>query len=878
MGGIHPFRRIAYWLRRSDADLADEITFHRDMVERDLIRSGMSPAEARAGARRVLGNETYMREESRGVWLWPSLEALWQDVTYAVRSYQRTPVFAISVALTLSLGICATTTMYTIEHAVTAVSISVDDPASLVHIGQAAVDECLACGGIASGNYLTVRQQSRSLTDVTLVGAWKPILRGEQRTDIVNAAHVTSSFFQLFGIRPLLGRVLTASDSQPGFTNVVVVSEPFWRTRFGGDSAIIGKSIVLDGVARTVLGVVAQRAVFPEGTAAWAPYVLDAADRSNWSPAVDNAFARLGPGVALAQARAEIVTIGKRIATDHPAEMRDASLGVESFAKWETPASDDDLPLFVAVAMVLCVACVNLAGLLLARLTSRRRELAVRAALGATSPRIARQLVAETLLITLLSGVLGAALAAAAVRVIRDAMPPRVAEYVPHWHDMRLGWPAIGVALGTGLFTGLVISLWPAVRFARPTLVEELRNATRGMTGAGSVSRMRRGLVAVEIAFAIMLLAAAGLLARSVRNQRTARIGFRPDHVLTLRVTAPPQVPGVNTAVDSARWETLATRFNALPDVVRAAPVLGIPYTQSAPTDDFSIDGRAASRPHQNSAQMVTAGIDYFATLEIRVREGRAFRAIDRSGAASVAMIDETIERQFFPNVNPIGKLLTIDGTPWQIIGVAAATRRGAHGTIASAAPGEIYRPAMQRPGRVVQFAVRTHGDPLQSARDIMRVIAEVDRNLAVTDLSTLDAVIADDGAPDRVLTGLMIGFALAAAAISMIGLYGIISYVVAQRMREFGIRRALGAQTRSLVALVFRESGQVAAIGATVGMLGALAIARMISAALVDVPPNDPVTLGGVVVLMVAVSGIASYLPARRAARADPMLALRQE
>jgi len=870
-------RRIAYWLKGSDTDLAGELAFHRDMIERDFVQRGLPPDEARVAARRAMGNETYMREESRHVWLWPSLEAAWQDVTYAARSYRRTPVFAIVVAVTLSLGIAATTTMYTIEHTVTSVSILVPDPGSIVHIGQAAADDCLACGGIASGNYVTVRQQARSLTDATLIGAWHPILRGEERNEIANGARVTSSFFQLFGIRPMLGRVLTAIDTQPGFTNVVVVSEPFWRTRLGGDSAIVGKSIMLDGVAHTVLGVIARRDVFPDGAMLWMPYVLAAADRANHSLAADNAFAHLRPGVALAQAQSEIATIGRRIAAEHPSEMRDASLGAETFARWENPGSEDDIPLFVAVAAVLCVACVNLAGLLLARLTSRRREIAVRAAMGATSRRIARQLLTETLLVTLVSGVIGAALAAGGVRLVRDAMPAYIVDALPRWRDMRLDTSALFVALATGAIAGIGVGLWPAMRFARSTLVEELKSGTRGMAGSGGVSRLRRALVAVEIAFAIMLLAAAGLLARSVHNIRAERVGFRADHVVTLRVTAPPDERGA-AKVDSSRWETLAEGFEALPEVVQAAPVLGLPYTRGVPTGQFAIDGQAVSRSHPNSAQIVTAGTDYFAALQIPIREGRAFHETDRPSATRVAIIDETLARQFFPTGSSVGRVLVIDSTRWQIVGVAADTRRGPHGTIASPAPGEIYRPMMQHPERAVQFVVRTRGDPLQSARDVMRVVNGFDRDLAVTNLSTMDQVVADGGAPDRVLAGSMIDLALAAAAIAMIGLYGIISYVVAQRMREFGIRRALGAEAHSLVALVLGESGRVAAIGSALGLVGALAAARVLSAALVDVPPNDPVTLVGVIVVMAAVSGIASYLPARRASRADPMLALRQE
>jgi predicted permease len=529
--------------------------------------------------------------------------------------------------------------------------------------------------------------------------------------------------------------------------------------------------------------------------------------------------------------------------------------------------------------LVLGVACINLAGLLLARLTARRKEIAIRAAMGAGGTRIARQLLTETLLLTVGSGVLGAAVAAGAIHIVRDAMPSFVVEYLPNWRNMRIDVRALLVALATGALTGIAIGLWPALRFARPSLVEELKDGARSATASGRVSRMRHALVVFEIAFAIMLLAAAGLLARSVSNMHAVHPGFRADHVLTFKVDAPARAPGDSTPVDSLRWERLAARLHALPDVVRASAVYGLPYSHSASTNGFKIEGRAADSPLRGSAvQMVPAGVDYFATLEIPMLRGRAFTATDRSGAPRVAIIDEAIADKFFPTDDPIGHSIVIDSVSWQIVGVAGKTRYGARGRVISQSPGEIYRPMAQWPWRFAQFVVRTRGEPLQTAPEAMRVVRAFDRDLAVTRVGTLASVVRDDVAPDRVLAGMMLGLAVAAVLISAIGLYGLISYGVAQRMREFGIRRALGAESKALLALVLGQGARLAAAGATLGLVGALAATRVMRAALFGVSPTDPLTLAAVVAAMCAVGIAAAYLPARRATLVDPMVSLREE
>jgi predicted permease len=555
------------------------------------------------------------------------------------------------------------------------------------------------------------------------------------------------------------------------------------------------------------------------------------------------------------------------------------SFGAESFTEWQSPTTADDIPLFVAVGMVLSVACINLAGLLLARLTARRKEIAIRAAMGAGGMRIARQLLTETLLLTFASGVLGAAVAVGATHVVRDAMPSFVVEYLPNWRSMHVDLAALVMALATGAFTGIAIGLWPALRFARPELVQELKDGARSATASGRVSRMRHVLVVFEIAFAIVLLAAAGLLARSVSNMHAVHSGFRADHVLTFRVDAPAKAPHDSTPVDSLRWERLAERLDALPDVIRAAAVYGVPYSRSASTNGFSIEGRPANSPlHGSAVQMVPAGVDYFATLEIPILRGRAFTSTDRSGAPRVAIIDQVIADKFFPTEDPIGHSVVVDSIPWQIVGVAGKTRYGARGRVISLSAGEIYRPMAQWPWRFAQLVVRTRGEPLETAPEAIRVVRNFDRDMAVTHVATLESVVRDDVAPDRVLADSMLGLAIAAVLISAIGLYGVISYGVAQRMREFGIRRALGAESSALLGLVLGQGMRLAASGAALGLLGALAAMRVLRAMLFGVSPTDPLTLAAVVAAMCAVGVGAAYVPALRATRVDPMEALREE
>jgi putative ABC transport system permease protein len=804
------------------------------------------------------------------------------DLRHALHQFAASPAFTATIVFTLALGIGATTAMYGIERTLTAVSLDVANPSTLVHVGQGATDDCAACGALAAGSFEDLRESSRRLTEFAFVASWRPIVRGADRAEVLSGARVTGEFFNTLGVHALVGRTITSADSAEGHSNVVVLSESFWKARLGGDSSIVGRTLIIDGTPRVVIGIIPRRAALPEGTAVWAPLVFDATTAANHTSAGDGeAFARLAMRTPLASARAEIGTIGARLTARYPAELRGTSFDAETFANWETPSRADDIPLYIAVCMVLAVACVNLAGLLLARLTMRNKEIAVRAALGASRSRIVRQLLTETILLTLIGGIGGAGVAALGIRFVRDDMPAFITDAVPRWHDLHLDFNALAVALLTSALTGIAVGLWPALRFTRSAVVEGLKAGARGTSAGGSTSRIRRVLVVVEIAFAIALLGAAGLLARSMQHQRMARDGFRSDNALTLRVTAPAALTSATgqRATAPFDWTRLARRLDAVPSVVHATAALGLPYSNAAPTQAFAVEGRAPAAPgHEPTSRVVAADADYFATLDIPIRAGRAFEASDRLGTPRVAIVDARLARIVFGDADPIGHTLVIDKAAWRIVGVAAETRPNARRAIGVTSVGEIYLPVAQRPSSTMQFVLRTEGNPLHAAREATRAVHELDRDFAVTNVQTLTALVDDATAPYRLLTGSMVSFALAAATIAIIGLYGIVSFLVAQRMREFGIRRALGAGAPALAGLVLGESGALAAIGSGFGLLGALGAGKLMRVVLVNVSPADPLTLGGVVAAMVVVAVLSAYGPARRAAGADPMIALRSE
>ncbi len=716
-----------------------------------------------------------------------------------------------------------------------------------------------------------MQRGATTLANVGLVSGWTAIVRGTDRAEALNGVRVTPDFFRTLGARTLLGRTLGPADTAIGHRDAVVLSETLWRTRFGADSGIVGRTTVINGTPFTVVGVLAGATTYPLNTDLWAPLAITSAMAVNYHWTDFDMVARARPGVPLSRVRAELASLAREEALAYPDQMRATTFRVQSLSLWH----DADMsPVWIssgAVGLVLLIACINLAALLLAQLASRRRELAVRAAMGAGPSRIARQLLTETMLVSLLGGGFGALAAWGGIAAIRAVMPADLSSSMPGWNFFRLDLPALAVALAIGLGTGVVIGLWPAIRFARPDLMKELHAASRTITDRAVGRRL---LVGTQVGFAVVLLSAAGLLARSVQHLYATPTGIAPDHVLRFRIQSPPYRPG--STEDPTSTDRLARALEAVPGVRRAGVTFALPFSQSMSTNNFDIAGRPAPPPHHHPfSRMQPATPDYFATLGIPIVRGRPFGPSDASGAPRVAIVNQALARRFFPNEDPVGHTLVIGGDDWRIVGVSGNVM---YGQIGQPVTPEIYRPMQQYPFSDAGVVVETAGDPAAAEPAILAAVRRFDPDLAVSRLGPLAGDFRKVLAPYWIMLGLMGGFAVIAMLISAIGLYAVISYSVTQRSREFGVRMALGAQPGGLVRLVIAQGLRLAAAGGVVGLIAAFAVTRLLRSLLYGVSPGDPLTFAFVAVGAAMVAVLASYWPARRAAATDPMTSLQAD
>ena len=860
-------------LRDREREMDDEMRFHIEMEARDLMHGGLAADAAERQARLRFGGVERHKEDSRDARGVRVVEDLTQDLRYALRQCIQQPSFTIATVLTLSLSIGASTFMYSFT---SMTPVPFDTADRLVYVRQFSKTGCPSCQLVASGNALTFARSSRALESMSFVkGPSATPLRGPDRSTVVRATAATYEFFNTIGVQPMLGRGFLPSDSASG-APVVLISEPLWRTRFGADTGIIGRDIVLDGKHSTVRGVIARDDVYPERTEAWTLLTLGAADANDHASNLNYVtIARLRDGATLDQAEAEAATVSRRLVRDFPSDFREWQLDVRPLRLFGV-ASQEDVGIFIAAAgFVLVIACTNLAGVLVARLTRRRRELAVRAAMGAHAWRITRQLLTETLLVCVGSGLLAVGVARVMLRALVDNVPDAVAP--PGLTKVAIDWPAFTFALVLASACGLVIAFWPALRFARPDLNAELRDGvrTRSARGASGGERVRRVLVVLELALSVILLAAAGLLVRSEAKIARAPVGLSPDHVLTLSVQLPTEIDG-RRVESRGYFDRLAQQVTRVPGVTSAGAVAFLPLGRSGWSSSmFQVDGRP---PMKNTGgtrtQVVTPG--YFAALKIPILRGRALTDADADTTRRVALVNETLARRFFPDDDPLGRVLVLaNGARFQIVGIVADVKQQG----AASDPGqEILMPSATTSRRATTLVVRTSTDPAQLTSAVVKAIASFDPNLAISRVRTMNDVVDEFLQPYRIEQVSMTVFAAIAIVIATMGLYAIMSYTVASRTREFGVRLALGATGRSLVRLVLLQGLRLATAGVVIGVAGALATMRMMRSRLYDVAPSDPLTLASVVVGVGLVAIAAALLPAQRAIAVDPVSSLRAE
>jgi putative ABC transport system permease protein len=862
---------------RRDRELAQEIESHLQMHIEDNLRNGMAPAEARREALIKLGGIEQIKEgyrDRRGV---PVLDHLIQDLRYALRMLRKNPGFTAVAVGTLALGIGANTAVFTVVNGVLLRPLPFPEPDRLFLISFAPQHGPFESGPtLTDSDYLEFRGEDRLFERTAWFAAAGTNLNGAGDPVRIRKANVTTDFFRVLRVDPALGRGFLGEEDQPGRDHVVVLSDELWRDRFGADSRVLGKEIILDGVGHSVIGVMPQGFGFPYDAQAWTPLAVRIDPHNSYRRPV---VGRLKPGVLRQQAQAELETFARRLALV-PGEDRNGWLAqILPLKELLVRNIRGSLVIFAgAVGFVLLIACANVANLLLARASGRQLEMAVRAALGAGRWRLIRQLLTESTLVALAGGAAGVLLAVWSVPALIALAP---AEKIARIEMIRIdGW-VLAFTFGISVITGIVFGLAPAFQATRSGLRESLGQAGRTLTARHEA--LRSALVLSEIALALVLLTGAGLMLKSFLRLRAVNPGFNPENVMTMTIDLPDSVYSTPAQMQSFHERTLSS-LSALPGITAAGAVNWRPLGGNLIVGTFRILEGGSPRPPGFMVAKPCVSPGYFRALGIRFLRGRDFTERDNATAPRVVIVSHSVAERLWPGTDPIGKRISMEDHPkpedWlTIIGEVDDVKQ--QGLDKKSDPA-IYQPYLQvtHPFFLshMTFAVRTSSDPLSAAPAMRGVLREVDKDQPLQSIDTMQNLIAATTAEPRFQTRLLGVFAILAGALAGVGIYGVLAYSVAQRTHEIGIRMALGAQAADVLWMVFGRTLVLVCAGIAIGVAGALALTRVLSKFLFEVKPNDPATFGAVALLLVFAALAAGLIPARRATQVDPMVALRCE
>jgi predicted permease len=867
------WRKLQFLLRRPalERDLAEEMRLHAELKTLHNAGEGMPIEAARAAACRQLGNITQQREESRQSWGFPTLESIVQDIRYGVRGLRNSPGFSLVAIITLSLGIGATTAIFSVVNSVLLRPLPYKDSARLVNIWTVTP---LFPGfemGQSIPNLNDIRSRAHSFDIIAAVQSGEVALTGAGAPERLTSASVTADFLSVFSIQPVLGREMNSEDEQGKNGNVVWLSYGMWQRRFAGDRAIVGKTISLDQNPYVIAGVLPSSFNF-RFTEIWKPLVLTAEARSKRENWLYSGFARLRPGVSRDQAQAELNGIAAQIEHDNPkdAEGLHFSLAFMQYAAVAKSSRSLLLMLLAAVSFLLLIACANVSNLILSRGIQRQREIAVRAALGASRLRILRQLLIESVILSLAGGFCGLAVAVAGVSAFRWFAPQNFARL----NEVGVSPVMTAIAFLIACISGIVCGLAPAMHVSRTDLNLVIREHSKSPADKGPFS-LRNILAVTEVALALVLLTGAALMAQSIVRQLRVDTGFRTHNLITAKLQLDP----ANYADEAAERIFISKLLTAL----RAQPGLtsvgisnaGLMEGSSLMSFDPGTLG-LAEKTTAIQVRSVTPG--FFETLGIHLLSGRLFSARDVKGAPMTIVINQAMYKRFLADKDPIGRILKLWPGPdgeYQIVGIVADTRDIRPSK--QAGP-QIYMSLLQDPMRSLYLVARSQTDTATLTPLIENSVWSVDKNLPLKQVKTMTEVLSATVAEPRFHTWLLIAFAVVGLVLTLVGIYGVISYSVSRRTHEIGIRMALGAKPQSVLRMVLKRGATLAVMGSILGLLGSLALMRFLGSQLYDIKPGDPATLVGAALLMLAVALAASYIPARRATRVDPMVALRYE
>jgi predicted permease len=851
-------------------ELSEEMAFHVDMLIRDCTARGLSPEEARTAALRQFGNRTVLAEEAHGMWSIGALDVVLRDVRVALRGFRRAPVFAVTAVLILALGIGTAVAMFTVSDSVLLRELPVRDEDRIVL--PRALDNTGTSFQFLPWVFEQIRHDARTMSDVAGVaysGASAfPLVDGD-RPVVLERGPVTGNFFDLLGARPLLGRLLRPEDDVKGAVPVIVLSYRAWQRDFGGDPDVVGRSLTDQywGWHYPIVGVAPPGLDYPAGVDFWVSV-------TPLGGAPMYVIGRLAPGATPASAQAEFLSLVERSRASANDTLPVALVRADARTLPQVVVGEVQPTLIVldsAAALLLLIACVNVGNLLLLRASARSRELSVRRALGASSGNIARQLLVESGLLAVAAGALGLLCAVLLLHALLVLAPVQL----PRTDVIELAGTPLGVAAAATLLSALIFGLLPALSAARGA-GSVLRVDSRSGFETTRRRRVRQWLVASQVALAVILLAGAGLLARSLQRLDQIQLGYTPEH-LSLFTLATPAADSTQEQL-YGMFEDLAPRLRAIPGVTAVTPILLVPFHGTdmfllKPTIEGQTPAEAAANPF---IPWEDGGPDYFRTFGIPLLRGRGFLETDRADAPKVVVVSQSVAERLWPGEDPIGKRIRTqsDTLEWRtVVGVAGDIR---FRSLRRANP-TIYVP-WQQIGWQGEFAARTTGDLASVLPAMRRAVRDVDPRLSIWQAQTMDELLGVPLAQPRMSTLILSSFGLVALLLAAIGLYGVMASAVREQTREIGVRMALGATPEQLRRHVLGDALIVIVVGASVGMGGALLGGRLLTSLLYQVSPSDPVALAGVSVLLVLVGLTSAYLPARRATRVDPAQVLRAE
>jgi putative ABC transport system permease protein len=877
------FRRIYGFLRKGhiESEMDEELRFYIHMRTQENIRGGMTSDQARRDAERRFGNFEHIKDLCRDVRGGGMLDTLWQDVRFGVRMLAKNPGFAAVAVLTLGLGIGANTAIFSVVNAVLLRPLPFENPDQLVMIWQTNTQKGILQDLVSPQNLHDWQQQSHTFGQIAAFNPRGFSLTGTDEPEQLPGTFVSVELFPMLGANPLLGRNFLPDEGRPGGNRAVIISFALWQRRFGGDPDLVGKSLTLNDAIYTVVGIMPAKFQFPiQGqfpipvSEVWAPLAIDPAQVNRGSRELFT-IGRLQSGVSIEEAQAEMATIAQRLAEQYPDSNRGIGVHLVGYHQQLTGNLRAALLILLgAVVFVLLIACANVANLLLARAATRQRELAIRTALGAGRARLMRQLLTESMLLSLLGGALGLALALWNFNAIVAALPA----HMPRAAEIHVDRQVLVFTFAVAVMTGVIFGLVPALQASSLNLNEALKESGGKGTGGFVRHRVRSLLIVTEIALALVLLVGAGLLIKSFHRLQQVNAGFNPENVLSVPVVMPQsRYPDGNARV--AFINRIMEKMKALPGVQAVAGVTILPLSGEYSSASFIVEGQTVSPEGRNIANMRAATPDYFRVMSIPIIKGRGFTEQDHSDAPTVVIINESFERLYFPDEEPIGKHVispaSRDGVPMTIVGVAGDVRNG--GPEDEPRP-EFYYSYFQNPIRFMFMAIRTSAEPSGLIPAIRREIWSEDKDLPLANISTLEQMLGKTTAQRRfnlLLLGLFSGLAL---VLAVVGIYGVVSYAVTQRTHEIGLRLALGAQPGDVRKLVIRQGMIPVVAGIAIGLSGALALTRLMKSLLFGVSATDPLTFVGLSLLLVVVALVACWIPARRATKVDPLLALRYE